>query len=170
MSLITVTGKAVLPDSAYQKRKGLTKYAVVHCSDTPAHLEVNAAMIREWHTDQGWLDIGYHHVIRRDGTIEIGRPIWAVGSGVAGYNSESVHVCLVGGRGKNGKGENNFTEKQWSALRYVVAAYVKKYPGALVQGHRDFPDVQKECPAFDARPWWDKNRAEAVKLFEGVKP
>ena len=32
--------------------------------------EINAS-----HQAQGWTCIGYHYVIRKDGTIEIGRPI-----------------------------------------------------------------------------------------------
>ncbi len=46
---------------------------VVHCAATPPSMNIGAAEIRKWHTDKGWSDIGYHYVIRRDGTQEEGR-------------------------------------------------------------------------------------------------
>jgi N-acetylmuramoyl-L-alanine amidase len=73
----------------------------VHCSDTPTGRDVSAADIKRWHTDpkpkgNGWRDIGYSHVIRIDGTIELGRPVEQVGAHVAGHNSDSIGICLVG--------------------------------------------------------------------------
>ena len=26
-----------------------------------------------------------------------------------------------------------------------------RYPDAIIQGHRDFPNVKKSCPRFDAK-------------------
>ena len=52
----------------------VTTHCVVHCADTPAEMDIGAAEIRKWHTeDNGWDDIGYHYVIRRDGILENGR-------------------------------------------------------------------------------------------------
>ena len=30
-----------------------------------------------------------------------------------------------------------------------------KYPNAIIQGHRDFPNVAKACPQFDAKKEFD---------------
>ena len=27
----------------------------------------------------------------------------------------------------------------------------KQFPKAIIQGHRDFPDVKKACPSFNAK-------------------
>jgi len=43
--------------------------------------ESSAADIDGWHKDKGWKGIGYHYVVRRDGTVEPGRP-------PIGYNVE----------------------------------------------------------------------------------
>lgn len=136
-----------------------TKYIAIHCSATRPALDVGVKEIRQWHKNQGWEDIGYHFVIRRDGRVEKGRPVDNVGAHVAGYNSTAVGVCLVGGVSQKDytKPENNFTPEQWTSLKTLVASLVAKYPGAVVWGHRDFPKVQKACPSFDAKTWAKKN-------------
>jgi N-acetylmuramoyl-L-alanine amidase len=30
------------------------------------------------------------------------------------------------------------------------------HPDAEVLGHRDLPNVNKDCPCFDARAWWER--------------
>ena len=51
------------------------------------------------------------------------------------------------------KPENNFTPDQFKALARLLSVLRKKYPDAVVQGHRDFPKVAKACPSFDVREW-----------------
>lgn len=131
-----------------------TNWIVIHCSATRAIQNIGAADIRKWHKAQGWVDIGYHYVIRRDGKVENGRPRDAVGSGVKGHNHDSVHICMVGGLNNDTyKPENNFTLAQWASLEKLVSTLTKVYPGAKVLGHRDFPGVAKACPCFNAKPW-----------------
>ena len=53
--------------------------------------------IRQWHIiDNGWEDIGYHYVIKTDGTIQPGRGLMYIGAHAAGRNADSVGVCLIG--------------------------------------------------------------------------
>lgn len=66
---------------------------VIHCSASPDNRDIGAEEIRQWHKSQGWKDIGYHWVIRRDGTIEQGRKEFDIGSHVKGFNlSRSASV------------------------------------------------------------------------------
>ena len=46
-----------------------TSQIFVHCSATKATMDVGVREIRQWHKEQGWLDVGYHFIIRRDGTV-----------------------------------------------------------------------------------------------------
>jgi len=134
-----------------------TKYLVVHCSATRPSQDIGAKEIRQWHKNQGWQDIGYHYVIRRDGKVERGRAENLVGSHVAGRNSNSVGVCMVGGVSqKDIKPENNFTPAQFASLKTLLKMLADKYKGAVVLGHRDFPKVSKACPSFDAIAWAKK--------------
>lgn len=141
------------------KTRTETAYVVVHCAQTHAGQDFDAAEVRKWHVEErGWIDIGYHFVIKRDGTVEEGRPMDAVGSHVKDWNHTSVGICLIGGSDVNGNEENNFTDAQWVALAELIASLLTKYTDATVQGHRDFPNVAKYCPSFNVKPWWAKAR------------
>jgi N-acetylmuramoyl-L-alanine amidase len=139
------------------KRKA-TDYIVIHCSATRGVQDIGAADIRRWHKAQGWSDIGYAWVIRRNGKVEAGRAQDAVGSHVKGYNHRSVGICMAGGLDdKTWKPVDNFTAAQWASLKTLVGRLVKTYPKAKVWGHRDFPAVAKACPCFNAKTWARKN-------------
>lgn len=139
-----------------------TDWIVLHCSATRSIQDIGAKEIRQWHKAQGWTDIGYAFVIRRDGTVEKGRGVDEVGSHVKGHNRNSVGICMVGGIGDNMQPANNFTRAQWAALRKVVGDLVKRYPKARILGHRDFPGVNKACPCFDAKAWAAANKLPAA--------
>ena len=62
-----------------QTRKETTEI-IIHCAATKPSMNVDAKVIDRWHREKGWLKIGYHYVICRDGTIEIGREEDAVGA------------------------------------------------------------------------------------------
>ena len=130
---------------------------VVHCADTYPNMDVGVKEIREWHKSRGWDDIGYHYVIRRDGLIEHGRPLFFIGAHVAGYNTNSIGICMVGGKGINKNPENNFTDLQFASLLDLVKELKLIFLKANVLGHRDLPGVQKSCPCFDVKTWFQEN-------------
>lgn len=138
----------------FQARK-TTNYIVVHCSATTENQNIGATEIDKWHRNRGFLCIGYHYVIRRDGTIERGRDENAVGAHVEGHNWESIGICLVGGVDADDltKAEANYTEDQWVELEKLLRALRREYPSTIIQGHRDFPGVKKACPSFDVKEW-----------------
>ena len=123
---------------------------VIHCSDTPPGMDIGVEEIRRWHVDEnGWADIGYHHVIRRSGQIEPGRPVDKAGAHAAGHNATSIGICLVGG--KHG---SNFTRQQMRTLDDLVQSLTALYPDAAVCGHNDLTSA-KSCPQFNVRAWWN---------------
>lgn len=133
-------------------------YIVIHCSATPAKMDIGAEEIRQWHLEREFVDIGYHFVIRRDGTVEEGRPMNRPGAHARGFNHISIGVCLVGGVARNGKSpENNFTDLQWRSLGALVETLKYHNPDATVLGHRDLPNVKKGCPSFDVGSWWQEH-------------
>lgn len=136
------------------------KEIYIHCSATGPDLDIGAAEIRQWHTDpkpygNGWADIGYHYVIRRDGSVEKGRDESVPGAHVLGHNKSSLGVCLVGGVDQNGKPDCNFTRSQWGSLAALMLNITQRHPQAIVRGHRD-ADSGKDCPTFDAAAWWSQ--------------
>ncbi len=114
---------------------------------------MDAKEIDRWHKERGFLKIGYHFVIQRDGTRERGRQLHEVGAHVAGFNHKSVGICLVGGRASEGTDpEDNFTAEQWITLHLTLTELRQQYPHAKIVGHRDL-DGQKNCPSFDVTDW-----------------
>jgi len=130
-------------------------HLIVHCSATPETMDIGVEEIRRWHRQRGWLDVGYHKVIRRDGTIEDGRPITAPGAHARGFNHISIGICLIGGVESDKKTpEANYTHAQWEALEAQIRDLLIIHPEATVIGHRDLPKVNKACPSFDTPEWW----------------
>jgi N-acetyl-anhydromuramyl-L-alanine amidase AmpD len=123
---------------------------VVHCSDTPAHMDTSAADIDRWHKERGWKGIGYHYVVRRNGVVERGRPLELAGAHVAGHNANSIGICVVGGGG----GAFNFTTPQMDTLADMLIVLTGLYPQARVCGHRDL-DPGKACPTIDVTAFWE---------------
>ena len=128
-----------------------TEEIIIHCAATRPSQDIDAREIDRWHRQRGWLKIGYHFVIKRDGSIEIGRDFNDIGAHARGHNSYSVGVCLVGGLNDESKPENNFTEAQWGMLSILVDGLSAKYPEAKIIGHNEVAD--KACPSFDVQEW-----------------
>ena len=134
-----------------------TDFIILHCSATPPNMDIGAKDIDLWHRQRGFLKIGYHYVIKRDGTREVGRELNETGAHCLAYNHKSVGVCMVGGvdrAGEGAKAENNFTEAQWTTLKLTVDELRDQYKDAFVVGHRDL-QAGKECPSFDVKRWMD---------------
>ena len=134
-----------------------TDTIVIHCSATPSNMDIGVDKIRKWHVDDnGWDDIGYHYVIRRDGTLEIGRDEAMVGSHARAVNGTSIGVCLIGGSDSNGKWEENFAPIQFETLKSIILKLKDKYDIEKIIGHYQIDD-RKKCPSFDVPKWLKEN-------------
>lgn len=128
-------------------KRNKTDTVVIHCADTPEDMDIGAEKIREWHTkERGWDDIGYHWVIRRDGTLDPGRPIEMQGAHAVTVNGSSVGICLVG-RG------DNFTDQQFMTLHNLINTTKDMYGDLEIIGHCDVEPNKPNCPGFDVEQW-----------------
>lgn len=153
-----------------------TDLIVVHCSATGPDADIGVEDITRWHLQRGFDTVGYHYVIRRNGTQERGRRESAIGAHVRGHNINSVGVCLAGGVDAQGKPENNFTAAQFATLQDLLDELASRYPGARILGHRDLsPDLNgdgkitpnefvKACPSFDVRAWLATRKQSAAAV------
>lgn len=127
----------------------LINLIIVHCSATKEGVPFRAADIRRWHLERGFQDIGYHYVVRLDGTIETGRPLSEVGAHCRGYNAHSIGVCYIGGLDLHGRPKDTRTPAQKAALLSLLKKLKAQFPKASIHGHCEF--ANKACPCFDAR-------------------
>lgn len=122
---------------------------IIHCSAVRPDQTSSARQIDEWHRARGFTNgIGYHYVIRRDGTIETGRPEYMIGAHCKNHNRHSIGICYEGGLNNEGNPEDTRTDAQRATLRALLEELHKSYPRALILGHDTF--AHKACPCFDA--------------------
>ena len=122
---------------------------IVHCSATPEGKNFSVADIRRWHLKRGFTDIGYHFVIYRDGSVNIGRPLQKSGAHCSGHNKNSIGVCYIGGVATDGKTpKDTRTSAQKDSLVRLITELRQQFPNASVHGHREF--ANKACPCFNA--------------------
>ena len=121
---------------------------VVHCSANKAGSALRMADIDRYHRSLGWIGCGYHYVIPTDGTIEAGRPEEMVGAHCQNHNKHSIGVCYIGGLSADGSPMDTRTEAQRAALLKLLTDLHRRYPRALIVGHRDL-NPHKACPCFD---------------------
>jgi N-acetylmuramoyl-L-alanine amidase len=122
---------------------------IIHCSATPPDMDVDADRVDEWHRQRGWSGIGYHFFIKRNGQIEIGRPLEKSGAHTKGHNKNSIGICYAGGLNSEMCPEDNRTNAQIASLLSLLRLLKNIFPDASIHGHRDFSI--KSCPNFDAQ-------------------
>ena len=123
---------------------------IIHCTATPEGRDVSIDEVRRWHVkERGWRDVGYHFLIRLDGTVEEGRPIEMTGAHTRGHNWDSIGIAYAGGMSKDiTEPKDTRTEQQKSSMVDLLCQLHDCY-GGTVYGHRDFSE--KACPSFDAK-------------------
>ena len=130
-----------------------TDFLVVHCSASPPDPKTDVKTIDRWHRQRGFHSVGYHYVIKTDGTVQVGRGEHEVGAHAIGCNDRSIGICLIGGVTPEGRIETNFSDAQYASLKTTLVYLRERYPVAQILGHRDLPNVAKECPTFDVKAW-----------------
>lgn len=122
---------------------------IVHSTATPKGMNATAKDVDRWHRQKGYDCIGYHFVILRNGQIQAGRAVGAVGAHCKGHNVNTIGVAYVGGLNENKKSADTRTGAQKIALNVLLGDLIKQYPTIRkISGHRDYCNTA--CPSFDA--------------------
>lgn len=150
-----------------RKIKGI----VVHHSDTETG---NVESFKRYHVNiLGWKTIGYHYVILKDGTKEVGRSTNKRGAHCRGNNG-AVGICLVG------KLEHKApTPEQYKSLIQLLAKEcfihnldpIGKYKHKgnevfVISGHKDFCNT--DCPGLQFYKLLPQIRTDVSKLLSSM--
>lgn len=139
------------------------EFIVLHCTAGP-QTQTLESIQRHWR-NLGWRRPGYHQLVAANGTVHILANFNEITNGVAGNNSNSIHIAYTGGVDGAGRIVDNRTLEQREVLRQLVEQAHDQYPAAVIQGHRDFsPDKNrngiidphewiKACPSFSVKGW-----------------
>ena len=129
------------------------KFLTIHCAATPEGRDVTADQISQWDIAR-FGQVSYHQVVTLDGTAHRTLADDRRGAHVAKNNTGNIGICYVGGVATDGKTPKDpRTEAQMKTLLFLVNSYKTKYPGLIVRGHRDWPNVAKACPSFSVADW-----------------
>ena len=126
------------------------KFLAVHCTATPQTATVSSIQ-SYWRNVLKWKMPGYHFIIKPDGEVVQLLEIEKVSNGVKGFNSVSINISYIGGVDAQNNPIDNRTPAQKKALLDLLKKLKKQFPKAVIQGHRDFPEVKKACPSFNAK-------------------
>lgn len=134
--------EANLPRNGNFARRSKTDEVILH------HAEASSATvwdINAWHLSNGWVGIGYHYYIRKDGSIYRGRPEWAVGAHATGHNDRSIGICCEGAYMTE-----TMPAAQLASLKALLQDIMGRYGTLALKRHRDVNATS--CPG-DRFPW-----------------
>lgn len=131
------------------------KYITIHCAATPEGRNVAPATVNTWGLER-FGQPSYHYIIGLDGTTLKPLKHQEKGAHVGRNNTGNIGICYVGGLAKYGKkAKDTRTKAQKIAMRDIVRELANTYKSdnPEILGHRDWPDVKKDCPSFDVKAW-----------------
>lgn len=135
MNIIEKTYNWAMPLS----KRATTDLLILHHA---AAASCTAEDVHRWHVSNGWAGIGYHYLVRKDGTIYRGRPEDTVGAHAYGANSHSIGVCFEG----NYQLEAEMPAAQLAAGQALVADIKRRWGITKVIGHKDVAGSTTDCP------------------------
>jgi len=112
-----------------------TKYIILHHRAGPG----DAECIHNQHLQRGYVGIGYHFYIRKDGSIYRGRPLRSIGAHCLNHNYNSVGVCFEG----NFENEQ-MADAQKKSGKWLVGHLRGIFASVIVVGHKDM--MATVCP------------------------
>ena len=130
---------------------------IVHWSETYTNANLTGLELQQL-TGAG--SNAYHYIIKRDGSMERGVPLDAVGSASPGHNTYSIQICLVGGVNVASEddavdgnlGASSITRTQFNTLHQLFRVFFIQFPGGQALGHGEF-DVSQLDPGFEVRDY-----------------
>ena len=126
-------------------------FIAIHCTAGQPN-QTTKSILDYWKNVLKWKSVGYHYLINADGSVEQLAKEYEITNGVAGLNSVSIHISYKGGIDKLGNPLDTRTEAQKKSMQNLLIDLRKRYPKAIIQGHRDF-GAKKACPSFDVKKW-----------------
>ena len=125
------------------------RFIIIHCSATRETRDYTPEQLKHDHLQRGFIDVGYHYYIRRDGTVTQHRRLNEVGAHCRPFNRCSIGICYEGGLDANGKPKDTRTIPQRGSLVSLLIQLKKQFPKAFIRGHNEMPGATpKACPCF----------------------
>lgn len=124
------------------QRKETSRIIVHHTSDLT---DMPVVDLNEEHITNGWAMIGYNYIVHKDGSVDQGRDVDAIGMHCIGCNGSSVGISLCG--------DFNIEEpsnEQLASLKILLEYLCDKYnlePSKAIIGHNSIS--RTSCPGVN---------------------
>ena len=112
----------------------------IHCSASDHDHHDDVSVMKKWHLQRGWSDVGYHFFIKKDGTLQEGRSIEKTPAAQGGHNRGTIAICL------HGLDKDKFTQDQFNTL-ISLCKEINDELDVTFHGHTEVS--AKSCPVFD---------------------
>ena len=131
---------------------------VVHWTETHTNKNIGSEEINGWHLSAGLAGIGYHYVIRRDGSLQRGRPVSVQGQHTPDYDLNSLGIVFVGGinapigtpNSENFLSAQSLTRSQLNTFDHFCRSFYEFFPGIKISGHNELDITGLNVdPGFD---------------------
>jgi hypothetical protein len=131
---------------------------VVHWTETHTDKNIGSEEINKYHLDLGLNGIGYHYVIRRDGSLQRGRPVNIAGQHAPtnNHDTRSIGIVFVGGinvpsgtpNPENFLSVQSLTRSQLNTFDHFCRSFYAVFPGGQIVGHSEI-DEDEVDPGFE---------------------
>ena len=151
---------------------------VVHWTETPTNKNIGSEELNKIHLESGLKGIGYHYVIRRDGSLQRGRPVNIQGEHalVNNHDERSIGVAFVGGINvpsgtpnlENFVSVQSLTRSQFNTFDHFCRSFYARFPGGQILGHNDIDPIEND-PGFNVREYVLANFSKTSKFTDPLK-
>lgn len=128
---------------------------ILDCSITTPNCNWGVSELSAYERDKyGRKNTGYHFIVKRDGTIENGRPLYKPGVFCTGRNKHSIGICYIGGVNQQGKFADTRTDQQRFSLTRLINKLMLMYGCKIESIEKYIPskqlciDVQRDYGAL----------------------
>jgi N-acetylmuramoyl-L-alanine amidase len=159
--------------------KRLINKVFIHCSASDIQAHDDISIVKSWHLQRGFRDVGYHFFIKKDGSVQIGRSLKEIPASQAGHNIGTIAICVSGNK--------HFTAQSLKSLRLLCdqlnAIYCNKltFHGHCELFNKNFASTHftsqesfqryllknpaKTCPNFNYRAILSCNINKIIDVF-----
>ena len=123
----------------FDKPKREINRVFIHCSASDNYKHDDISIIKQWHLERGWRDVGYHYFITKLGKIQKGRDLELTPAAQKGYNTGTIAICV--------SGLKIFSHNSLKSLKMLCQIINRQYDQITFHGHCEVSE--KECPVFD---------------------
>ncbi|WP_420468553.1 peptidoglycan-binding protein [Panacagrimonas sp.] len=132
-------------DIAFTRPTRSVHTVYLHCSASDVASHDDVSVIKAWHLERNFGDIGYHYFINKNGNVQAGRALESIPIAQAPHNTGSIAICC------HGLAEASFTAEQYTTVIKLCTAIRDAYSPSQIRFRGHCEVSTKTCPVYHYR-------------------